>query len=422
MKVKRIYDFLILNKYGILTILLFSFIHCTYSKTDKYRLVLREDLSTTIEIGWNQISGKAPLVYYGPIDQGLDFDKYPQKHMPDKVVQFKGMTNCFARIQYLKPDTRYYFVIKDEDSISKRFWFITGPDNHNGRISIIAGGDSRNNRDIRQHANLLVSKLKPNLVMFGGDMVRSGSEEQWQDWFDDWQLTITENGRMIPIIATRGNHERENEIIYNLFDTPSQQIYYALSLGKDLLRIYTLNTEVSIRGEQTEWLKTDLEKHQNFIWRIAQYHKPMRPHVLRKFEDELAYEYWAPLFYKYKVKLAVECDAHTVKVTWPIKPEKTKWKLEGFVRDDQNGTVYVGEGCWGAPTRPANDPKEWTRAYGEFNQFKWIFIDKNKMELRTIKVDNANEVSSNSDEDPFAIPENLATWKPENGEVIVVYP
>lgn len=408
--------------YLIVSLILLFSSNLAYPRTDKYRLVLNDDPAKTIVIAWNQVSGKAPLVYYGPEDYGLDYKKYPHKHMPDKIIPFKGMKNCFAHLQFLKPATDYFFVIKDEDSISKRFWFRTCAYRNDARLSIVAGGDSRNNRDIRQKANLLAGKLKPNAIMFGGDMVRSGSEEQWQDWFDDWQNTISDSGRMIPLIVARGNHERENAIIYNLFDTSSEDIYYAISFGKDLLRIYTLNTEISIKGDQTDWLRSDLESHRNFTWRMAQYHKPIRPHVLRKYEGETTYKYWAPLFFKYEVKLVVECDAHTVKTTWPVRPEKTRWKLEGFVRDDENGTVFTGEGCWGAPTRPANDPKEWTRAYGEFNQFKWIFIDQDKIEMRTVKVDNAKKVGSNPDDDPFSIPENLDVWKPDTGEIVTIYP
>ena len=398
------------------------FITPTFSATEKYRLIIRDNPSSTICLGWNQLNGNAPLVYYGEEDFGTDYQKYPHKHMPDRSVSFKGMDNKYARLDYLKPDTKYYFTIVDENSNSARFWFRTLPANATTRLSVVAGGDSRNNRDVRQNANLMVAKLRPHVVMFGGDMVRSGTNEQWQWWFDDWQNTTTSDGQMIPVIATRGNHEKSNEIVYNLFDTPSKDIFYAISFCKDLLRIYTLNTEISIKGDQTQWLRNDLEKNKHLHWKIAQYHKPMRPHVLRKYEGEDTYQEWASLFYQYRVKLAVECDAHTVKTTWPIRPEKTNWRLEGFVRDDENGTVYTGEGCWGAPTRPANDPKEWTRFSGEFNQFNWIFLDKQKIELRTVKVDNAMTVQALAEGDFFTIPQGIDLWKPGGEDVVTIYP
>ena len=209
-------------------------------------------------------------------------------------------------------------------------------------------------------------------------------------------------------------------MVYNLFDVPSEQIYYAITFGDDLIRTYTLNTEISISGEQTGWFKEDLEQHKKIRWKIVQYHKPMRPHVSSKAEGNAQYMEWAELIYEEKVKLVVECDAHTVKTTWPIRPSTGPESDEGFVRDDKKGTVYVGEGCWGAPLRPSNDPKSWTRDHDMFNQFKWIFIDKDEIEVRTVKVENAAEVASVPDEHPFYIPENLDIWDPENGAVVSI--
>lgn len=392
----------------------------SYSKTDKYRLTLRDNPATTIVIGWNQVSGASPTVYYGKEDHGILWENYKGKAQPHRTVAFAEMENKFVRLSGLTPNTPYYFVIKDSEGVSKRFWFKTAPMESNSRMSFIAGGDSRNNPIPRRNANLLVSKLKPNAVLFGGDMTSSGIPEQWKEWLDDWQLTISKDGRMYPVIAARGNHEKTNEMIYNLFDVPSEKVYYGVTCGDDLVRVYVLNTEISIAGEQTAWLKKDLAESKNTGWRIAQYHKPMRPHVSGKREGNVQYTEWAQLFYDEKVQLVVECDAHTVKTTWPIKPSTKGKSDEGFVRDNRNGTVYVGEGCWGAPLRPSDDPKSWTRDHGMFNQFKWIFIDKKQIEVRTVKVDNAEQVSSVSNDNPFAIPENLDVWNPENGSIVKV--
>ena len=74
------------------------------------------------------------------------------------------------------------------------------------KFSFCAGGDSRNHRDARQNANRTVAKLRPLFVCFGGDMINRSTPGEWADWLDDWQLTTGEDGRMMPIIAARGNH------------------------------------------------------------------------------------------------------------------------------------------------------------------------------------------------------------------------
>ncbi|MEX0981590.1 MAG: T9SS type A sorting domain-containing protein [Bacteroidales bacterium] len=390
------------------------------AETDKYRLTLRDNPSNSIVIGWNQVSGDNPVVFYDSIDHGMVPEDYAWQAFPDREVQYAEMDNKFVRLTDLTPNTAYYFLIKDSEGMSERFWFKTAPYGPNARYSLIAGGDSRNNPVPRRNANLLVSKLKPHAILFGGDMTSSGTPEQWQEWMDDWQLTISEDGRMYPVIATRGNHEKNNGMVYNLFDVPSENIYYAITIGDDLIRAYTLNTEISIAGEQSGWLKNDLDAHGMVRWKMAQYHKPMRPHVSTKREGNAQYAEWAQLFYDKQVRLVVECDAHTVKTTWPLKPTTGAGNDEGFVRAQFGGTIYVGEGCWGAPLREDDDAKSWTRDHGMFNQFKWIFVDKDTIEVRTIKVENASEVASVPNEDPFIIPENIEIWKPRNGDVVTL--
>ncbi|WP_438712549.1 InlB B-repeat-containing protein [Aquimarina muelleri] len=392
----------------------------SYSSNGKYRLTLRDNPATSIVVGWDQTSGNSPVVHYGTTDYGTDYSKYPSSKTPDRTIFYKGMNNTFARLSGLTPNTAYYFVIRDSQGTSQRYWFKTAPAD-NSRLSFIAGGDSRNNRTPRKNANSLVAKLKPHAVLFGGDMTNRDSNGEWIDWFNDWQLTIARDNRMFPIVAARGNHEGSNNSIYNLFDVPSSNVYYAITFGKNLVRAYTLNTEMSISGSQTTWLKNDLSGNgTNVIWKMAQYHKPMRPHVSGKREGNSQYSSWARLFYDEGVKLVIECDAHTVKTTWPVRPSTGSGNDEGFIRDDQNGTVYAGEGCWGAPLRSNNDNKTWTRNSGVFNQFKWIFVDANKIEARTIKVDNASQVGEVSNSNVFQTPSNLNIWSPSNGSVVTI--
>jgi hypothetical protein len=392
---------------SFLFIFLLALVSQTFAKTGKYRLTLRDNPATSVVIGWEQVSGENPVVYFGKEDHGISWEDYTWNAKPNRTVQFAEMENNFVRLTGLTPNTAYYFVIKDSEGVSKRFWFKTAPMDPDARLSFIAGGDSRNNPVPRRNANLLVSRLKPHAVLFGGDMTASGTPD---------------DGRMYPVIAARGNHEKNNEMVYHLFDTPSEKIYYALTIGDNLVRAYVLNTEIAIAGNQTRWLKKDLAEHKNATWKIAQYHKPMRPHVSTKKEGDMQYMHWAKLFYDEKVKLVVECDAHTVKTTWPVKPSTGRRSDEGFVRDNRRGTVYVGEGCWGAPLRENDDPKSWTRDSGVFNQFKWIFVDKKGMELRTIKTDNAAEVASVPNDNPFVVPGNLDIWNPENGAVVEIRP
>jgi len=203
----------------LITCIAFFCILNSHADTDKYRIMITDDPSTTITVGWNQISGSNPTVYYDTTDHGTDHTLYTSSKTTDRTINYRGMNNNFARITGLTPNSAYYFVIKDDQGVSQRLWFKTAPSD-NSRLSFIAGGDSRNHRDVRQYANTLVHKLKPHAVLFGGDMTEADIDSQWGEWFDDWQLTIAPDGRIFPIIPARGNHEGGPSVVYNLFDSP----------------------------------------------------------------------------------------------------------------------------------------------------------------------------------------------------------
>ena len=389
------------------------------AKTGRYRLVWQDDPSTTMVVGWDQISGNGGKVYYDVVDHGAVPTEYAFSKNPATTVQAKGMSNHFVHLSGLRPNTVYYFVVADTEGASRVLSFKTAPKKAE-RLSIVAGSDSRNHRTARVDANKMVSKLRPHCVMFGGDFTENDSDTEWVAWFDDWQHTISKDGRMYPIIPARGNHEYSNKTLIQLFDVKYKGINYALTLGGDLLRIYTLNSMVASGGEQRSWLKRDLASHPDVTWKTAQYHLSTRPHCAKKNNNNDQWGNWSKLFFEYKINLVVESDAHTVKSTYPLRPTTEAGSEEGFIRDDENGTVYVGEGCWGAPLRRNDNPKKWTRAAGSFNSFHWIFVDQGKMEVRFVKTDGADNVAEVNPNNIFMMPRGINIWNPPTGDVITI--
>ena len=384
------------------------------------RVMFQDDPSTSFIIGWNRFESdrSSDRVYFDTIDHGDNISAYRYSQAPDNYSSYIGFESAFVKLENLEPATRYYFIIESNFGITQRYYVDTLPDDPNERISIISGGDSRNNRLPRQSANILVKKLKPHFVFFGGDMTNLGTTRQWRQWLEDWQLTIADDGRVTPIVPARGNHEYSNGILQALFWLPDWN-YYSFNVN-DLIHVITLNSEVATGGTQLNWLMDDLANNTHTRWTIAQYHKPMRPHVGRKKEGTGQYKHWAQAFYDYGVDIVFESDAHTVKSTWPLRPSTEVGSFEGFIRDDENGVVYVGEGCWGAPIRNADDNKPWTRESGKFNQFKWSFFDQDKIEVRTVKVDNAQLVDELDLEDRFEMPNGIDLWETKYGPVMTI--
>ena len=174
---------------AIFGLLLFNFE--VDAKTGRYRLIWQTDPSSTMGIGWDQMTGNGAKIYFDVVDHGQFPTKYAFSKAPDNVIQAKGMSNHFVHLEGLRPNTLYYFVIGDSEGSSRVLSFKTAPSNSSERLSIIAGSDSRNHRKARVDANTMVSKLRPHCIMFGGDFTENDTDTQWQDWFDDWQKTIS---------------------------------------------------------------------------------------------------------------------------------------------------------------------------------------------------------------------------------------
>lgn len=398
---------------------LFLFSLTLEAGTGRYRLTWRDNPATSMTIGFELFGAASARVVYDTQDHGRNVGAYRLTANPARSINHAGMQNVFVRLRGLQPGTTYYFLVVDERGLSQRMSFETTPDNPSQPLSIIAGGDSRNNRQAAISGNRLVSKLRPHFVLFGGDMTNTDTPVEWQAWFDDWQVTISQDGHLTPIVPARGNHERANASIYNLFDVPHPDVYYALNFGGGLLRTYTLNSSFPPGGHQLDWLTSDLSRA-NETWKIAQYHHSMRPHTSSKPERDELITLWATQFARYGVNLVVESDAHTVKQTWPIRPSRAPGSSEGFIRDDRRGTVYVGEGCWGAPLRANNDDKPWTRASGRFNQFKWIWLDATQIQVRTVDIDRSyGTLAEVNPLTRFQAPPGIVYWNPQStGEVL----
>lgn len=385
------------------------------------RITYNDDPSTTAVIGWDQVSGTngSGVVHYGT-SPGV----YTHTKTVDRTITYRSMNNNFARLTGLTPKTNYYFKIVDSQGQTTEFWFTTQSNDPNDRLAVIAGGDSRNNRTPRRGGNNIVDKLNPHMVWFGGDMIDTDNDAQWVEWFADWTETYNDDNKIIPIVAARGNHETAGSI-FNLFDIPTNSEYYALSFNGNLMRFYTLNSEASVTT-QGPWLEADLKGNCDVFWKAAQYHRPIIPHEPGKTDRQAQYDNWAHHFFNYGVKLVIDSDAHVLKSTYPLEP--TTWgdnagiADKGFKRNDEDGTVFIGEGCWGAPTRGTESFK-WTRDHlGYFNHVNWLFISKTEIEVRTIAIDQVASVGTTSYSNIFDVTKlgGSSLYVPSNGSGSVI--
>lgn len=413
--------------------------------TRNYTLSFRDDPATTMVIGW---TGDNATVYYDIVDHGTNHTSYAFNHATDRSVTHKGQDRHYARLTGLTPNTVYYFVIFDAaNQASARFKFQTLSDDPNDPVSFISGGDSRQSVEVfgnpiencptaagcrgeRQEGNQLVAKIRPDFVAFNGDFVRNtlgiGVETEWEDWLNDWQMTIASDGRLTPVVLTQGNHE-DNTDMEKLFDVPLEE-YYALDINGGLLRLYSLNSELNpcANGAQLNWLTNDLQNHTGTandpIWKVAQYHVSTfaMGNGYGLVADQM--DCWVPLFQQYGIRLALESHSHVTKWTWPALRNATG---SDFVRDDSLGIVYIGEGQWGAPHRTldytGSNQKPYVRDQNVGDSFFYIRVNTDTVRIQSVLFENVGNVTESSDDQLGSdLPLGITLWTPGNGSEILI--
>ncbi len=414
--------------------------------TEYYTLAYRNDPATTAVIGW---SGDNGTVHYGPVDHATNFTAYPNTHPSDRTGGAHSITRHFARLSGLQPNTIYYFVIRDlNGDVSERLYFRTLSNDVDDPVSFISGGDTRdgfslfgiytencpsgNCLDKRRDGNKLVAKIRPDFIAFTGDFVMnqitSNTQSEWSTWLNDWQMTITDDGRIFPVAFSRGNHEDMFDV-HEMFDIPFDE-FYALNIHGGLIRLYMLNSELNACSDmsQLNWLTNDFQMHTGTLndpcWKFVSYHTPTL--AIGKDGDLSADQMncWIPLFEQHKVRLVMESDSHSTKWTYPSIRNNAG---NDFIpaQNPHEGVVYIGEGQWGAPHRDiyytGSNAKDFVQDAGTFDNFFFVRVTKDTTTIRCVKFENVNGVFNNIEDNlGGGLPSNIVLWNPQNGDQIIL--
>lgn len=403
-----------------------SFSSASYAGTGQVRVVWDQDPARSAVIGFSPVGQSAnAYVMYGSDTNEASWTK---KSVTSSYSFDAGFDSEFVRLSNLTPDSKVFFKVCDDSGCGSLYNFKTAPASSSD-FTFIAGGDSRSNPSVRRSGNKLVAKSRPLFVMFGGDLTYGNEAHEISSWLDDWQYSFTSDvidGKnyktVYPLIPAVGNHEKYDQtFMCKVFGIDSNNdgrcslddTYFAVSLGGNQMRIYTLNTEFRNSGYSTEWsrqkswLSSDLSsKGASATWRVGQYHKPMFPRTTSKsYVNSKMFE-WANDFYNKKMNLVVESDSHLVKYSWPVKPASNDMQKVNA------GTVFIGEGSWGAPTRPADRYSDWIADQSSFAQFKIVQLKGEQMLVRTARFSsNAQTLPlASRDADPLALPSGLSIW------------
>ena len=314
----------------------------------QWRVIWSGDASRQATISWTTAEqGKLHTVHYGEQKTLGSKSECQRNGMYSLTKREKGRVKPayyhHASLTGLKPDTQYYFVMESDGVKSKMLYFRTAPaDGWN--FSVIHGGDSRSGHLARCKMNMMIAQTvqnKPSIIAFahGGDYIVSGRNwGQWRLWLSHHELTTCNDGRVLPIIPTRGNHDG-GPIYKEVFNVdPKKNDWHTTNIGKHVA-IITLDTNVAGGGSQSDFLASELKQlRPKTKWLLTQYHRPLYPATKGVPAHQ---KIFCPLFDKYNVDLALESDGHCIKRTIPIRGGKA----------DPTGVTYVGEGGLGVGQR-----------------------------------------------------------------------
>lgn len=329
------------------------------------RVIWHENPAQEAIVSWtSDEGGRSSYLYYDTEPRGGQLKAYRFRQKPAHQGQYKrnfwsSKTPHYhhVRLNSLLPDTVYHFVVVTDGEASREYWFRTAP-SQEGSVELLFGGDSRSDENNRIRMNLVMKQMLESnpailALVHGGDYVFDGGQwREWESWLSQHDLTTTDDGRLLPIVPTRGNHEGDETLFNEIWAWPGGgKAYYTSQLG--VLSVVTLNTEISAFGDQRAWLDKELEKlRRTRPWIVVNYHQPAYPAVKVPSTAKLA---WVPLFEKHQIDLAFESDGHVYKQTVPIYKDRY---------DEERGIIYVGEGGLGVRQRTPDTSRWYLKGSG----------------------------------------------------------
>ena len=265
----------------------------------------------------------------------------------------------------LLPDTVYFFVAGDEISgLSAEYSFRTAPD-ADQPFTFVSGGDMGVGRGARE---LLAqaAKQSPLFGLVGGDLAYANAVaenyELWDRWLKNWQeAMVTPDNRLVPMVLAVGNHDVDNRsdpptapFFFRYFPQGGES-YFSRRVGANLA-LFVLDSGhlVPHGGAQATWLADQLEASRAVPFRFATYHVPLYPGY-RPFSatrSRLGRHHWGWLFDQFGLTAAFENHDHMLK--------RSKLLRGGEVATD--GTLYLGDGCFGRISRIVKGPRQVDRS------------------------------------------------------------
>jgi len=328
------------------------------------RVVFQQNPANEVTISWTTTGeGTSSIVYYDTEPRDGDVNNYANKNSDVRIGSYTllseeeeaGMNSWYHHtvIEDLEPSTTYYIMVETDGDRTDEYHFVTAAGDDR-KVAILVGGDSRvgdqrtDPENPRRQMFKVMSDLveeNPHILAFAStaDYTNRAYWSQLYYWLKDYtEMTTTRDGRLLPIVPSRGNHDTDVGF-EEKFNWPGdgRDSYYTSHLSEDVALI-ALNSTISLRGDQREWLEDQLaELRPQKRWIMPFYHHPAYPSVRSYASGQPRRGSWVPLFEEYNVDIVAEGHDHALKRTVPILRNEV----------DPRGIVYIGDGGLGVSPR-----------------------------------------------------------------------
>ncbi len=353
-------------------------------------LTWQGDTSRTMTVNY-QTAGHAPAswVYYDTRPRGGEAEAY-RYQVPGGHHQIPGLADGrwvhVVELTGLQPGKTYYFIAGDSTggfSPERQFRTIPSGD---GPLRFVTGGDMGVG-ELPQKLMAQAALHGPQFAAIGGDIAYANGRLEniglWDQWLEAWERwMVTPEGLTIPMALAIGNHEvngaynrpKENAPFYFGFFAQAEESYFSRRFGANLVFLFLDTGHIAAHGgPQAAWLEAELARHRNARYTFAVYHVPLYPSH-RDYEgagSQAGRAHWAPLFDRYGLTTAFENHDHTFK--------RSKLLKEG--KPDPDGTLYLGDGCFGRAPRTVDAELRWYLDRAESIAHFWL-VDVTRRSVR----------------------------------------
>lgn len=256
-------------------------------------------------------------------------------------------------------------TVPPSDSASATSTFTTAPETGQS-FSFVAYGDTRT--DFKAHAEVVaaIRNSEPDIVIHTGDLVETGSYNEWGPQFFTPACELMKNTPMFPVM---GNHEGDGTWFREFFSLPDNEQWYSFTYGCVQFIALDTTSTYSEGSTQYEWLVDELDP--SATWRIVYFHHPPYTRTDTHSDDPAVIDNLVPLFEQYKVDMVFSGHSHA------------------YERYCHNGIYYIVTGGGGAPLhRPLKDKKIPIRQAGE-KEYHHCVIDVDSESLTLSARDNS---------------------------------